>query len=55
MKQLLTTNEIAEKFQVHPHTVREWTRTGKVPAIKISKTNYRYDFDAGMEALKEIK
>lgn len=55
MKKLHTSAEIAEIFQVHGNTVRQWTREGKIPAIKISKTNYRYDLEKVIEALKEIK
>lgn len=52
---LLTTTELAELLKVHGHTVRLWAKEGKIPSIKLSATNYRFDYEAVMEALKEIK
>ncbi len=33
--ELLTTQEAAAFFKVHPSTVRRWTRTGVLPCTKI--------------------
>jgi excisionase family DNA binding protein len=39
---LLTTAQVAERFQVDGWTVRRWVRQGKLPAIKLSGKYNRY-------------
>lgn len=32
---LLTTSEVADRYRVHPNTIRRWVRQGKISAITI--------------------
>lgn len=34
-RSLLTTDEVADEFQVDPETVRRWAREGKIVAITL--------------------
>lgn len=54
-KPLMTTGELAKMLNVHGHTVRLWAKEGKIPYIKLSATNYRFDYDEVIKALKEDK
>ena len=40
-KELLTINEVAEIFGVHPETLRRWNNEGKLKAIRIGKFGHR--------------
>ena len=37
MQEYLTPEDIAKRYQVTPHAVREWCRTGKLKAIQLGK------------------
>lgn len=39
--ELLTVEQVAERLQVHPDTVRRYIREKKLSAIQLSKTNLR--------------
>jgi excisionase family DNA binding protein len=39
---LLTTSQVADRFQVTTWTVRKWVRDGKVPALKLSGKYVRF-------------
>ena len=39
---LLTTSQVAKRFQVDAQSVRKWVRQGKVPAIKLSGKYNRF-------------
>lgn len=39
--ELLTIEQVAERLQVHPDTVRRYVREKKLSAIQLSKTNLR--------------
>lgn len=39
---MLTVEQTAERYGVEPSTIREWARTGKIPAIKRGKL-WRFD------------
>jgi excisionase family DNA binding protein len=32
---LLTVEEVAELVRVHPETVRRWTRSGRLPSVRV--------------------
>lgn len=49
---LLSTNELAEKLNVHRITVVRMVNDGRIPHIKISDTEYRYDFEKVMTHLQ---
>jgi len=40
---LMLTSEVAEVFRVSVNTVREWTRDGKIPSVRFSARNVRYN------------
>jgi len=40
-EELLTLQQVADELQLHIGTVREWVREEKLPAIKLSKREYR--------------
>ena len=40
-KQFLTIRQAAEFMEVHIETLRRWDRQGKLPAIRIGKSNHR--------------
>ena len=39
---LLRPTEVADRLQVHRRTLDEWTRAGKIPAVKLSPRIVRY-------------
>lgn len=45
MKKLIKTEELARLMDVHPHTVRLWAKEGRIPYIKLSERDFRYDYD----------
>ena len=51
--QLLTTNELAERLNVHRLTIMRMVGDGTIPHIKISKKEFRYEYDEVILALKE--
>ena len=42
MKKLLTMTEVAEIFQVHVNTIRNWTNEGKLKCIRTPGKHRRY-------------
>lgn len=43
LKELLTIREICRLFNVHPNTLRNWDRSGKLKAVRIgSRKDRRY-------------
>ena len=51
--ELITSSELAARLKLTAETVREWSRTGKIPRIAITKKCVRYDYDAVVHALAE--
>lgn len=49
--ELITTAELAKRLQVTADTVREWTRKGSIPAIRLSAKVIRYDLRQVLKAL----
>ncbi len=49
---LLTINQLAEKLELHPVTVRGLKRRGVIPAIRIGHRTLRFEYDAVIDALK---
>ena len=49
---LLSTTQLAKKLGVHRITVVRMANDGRIPYIKISDTEYRYDYDKVIEALE---
>ena len=52
MSALLTTNELAARLNVHRITVIRMVNKGRIPYIKVGKTEYRYDEEKVMAALE---
>lgn len=41
--ELLTIPEVADQFDVHPHTVRRWIKEGRlVPGVTLPSGRYRF-------------
>ncbi len=49
--ELLTANELAERLQVQPETVRGWSRRGLIPKVQLTPKVIRYDFIAVVDAM----
>lgn len=49
---LLSTEELSERLNLHPQTVRRWAAEGKIPSIPAGSKR-RYDYDAVIEALQK--
>ncbi len=41
--EFLTARELAKRLRVSPETVREWSRRGAIPALRLSRKVIRYD------------
>ena len=52
---LLSTSQLAKKLGVHRITVIRMANDGRIPYIKISDTEYRYDYKKVMAALEANK
>ena len=50
---LLTSEQLAVRLQVSCYTIWEWTRAGRIPAIRMSKRCLRFRLSEVLEALKE--
>ncbi len=53
MKDLIKTKQLAKILGIHPVSVHKMTRAGKIPYIRLSARDYRYDLDEVMNALRE--
>ena len=49
---LLSTNELAKKLNLHRITVIRMVNDGRIPYIKISDTEYRYDYEKVIASLE---
>lgn len=49
---LLTRTELATRLKVRPTTIGWWTRTGLIPARRLSPKVVRYDLAAVLAALE---
>ena len=52
-RDLLTADQLADRIAVKPRTVRDWTRAGLIPAVRLTRKVIRYDFDEVVAALEE--
>jgi excisionase family DNA binding protein len=37
MERLLTVDDVAERLQIHPETIRRWLREGRLEGIRLSR------------------
>lgn len=51
----MTTKQLAEALNVHSETVRRMRIREQIPFIKVSDTEYRYNYEEVIEALKDSK
>ena len=51
----MSTSQLAKKLGVHRITVIRMANDGRIPFMKISDTEYRYDFEKVMAALEVNK
>lgn len=49
---LLTADELADRLRVRPATIRQWTREGLIPALRVRAKTIRYDFGEVCEAMR---
>jgi excisionase family DNA binding protein len=43
VRELLTTAEVADQFDVHPHTVRRWIKEGRLtPSVTLPSGRVRF-------------
>jgi excisionase family DNA binding protein len=47
----LSAEAVAERFGIHPETVRRWARAGKIPAFRAG-VGWRFDLDEVEAALR---
>ena len=52
---LLTPQEVAQRFHVHPKTVTRWAKAGKLTAIRTLGGHRRYRESEVLERLREYK
>ena len=52
---LLSTTQLSKKLSVHRITVIRMANDGRIPYVKISDTEYRYDYKKVMVALENNK
>ena len=50
-KELLTADEVAHRLKVRPSTIRQWSRCGLIPTVRLSAKVVRYDLSALVEAM----
>ena len=50
-RELLTAEELADRLRVQPGTVRQWSRRGWIPAVRLSPKVVRYELPAVIEAM----
>lgn len=51
-RELLTTRQIADLLQVSVETVRDWSRRGLIPVIRLHGPVRRYDREAVLASLR---
>ncbi len=47
----LTADELAEQLRLQPSTIRQWSRRGLIPAVRLSPKVVRFQLEAVVEAL----
>ena len=45
---LLTAEDLADRWQVKPTSIYQWTREGRIPAVRMGRL-YRYRIEAVLE------
>jgi len=50
--ELLRPFELAERLKVSTATITKWRRAGRIPAIQVNATVFRYDYTEVLQALR---
>jgi len=50
--ELLTAEELGNRLRLSPHTIRAWSKDGKLPTVWLSRTVRRFDLAEVIESLK---
>lgn len=50
--ELLTAEQLAERLSVRVSTIKRWSRTGKIPHVRISHQVRRFDWESVVKSLK---
>jgi len=50
---LLTAEEVADRLQVRPSTIRRWAREGRIPKVRLTPKVVRYELAAVVKAMSE--
>ena len=50
---LLTADELADRLQIKPNTVRVWGRRGLIPRVQLSPKVIRYELTAVVRAIRD--
>jgi excisionase family DNA binding protein len=53
MGELLKTEELAQRLQVKPDTIRRWVRRGLLPVMRISPKVFRFDLIEVLATLRD--
>lgn len=51
--ELLTVEQLAERLHLRPRTVQEWSRQGRIPAVRLSAKVVRYKWQDVLAALPD--
>jgi excisionase family DNA binding protein len=51
--ELLTVDQVADRLQIRPRTVKAWARQGRIPAVKLSAKVVRFVWAAVLAALRD--
>lgn len=50
-KQILTAQQLAEKLQLNPETIRLWARKGLIPSLHPTPKTLRFELEPVLDAL----
>lgn len=53
VQELLTSQELAKRLKVSPHTIKLWSKDGKIPTVWLGRTCRRFDYDEVLETLRK--
>lgn len=51
--ELLTADELADRLQLRPSTIRRWAREGRIPAVRVTAKVVRYDMADVLRGIRE--
>ncbi len=51
--ELLTVAQLAKRLSIRPRTVQAWSRSGRIPTVKLSSKVLRFDWQEVLEAVRK--